>query len=342
MAGISRDRRIRKSASVGRKRPDHRRQVEELPFASEALAWLCGTTPSRSTAPIFAIARIKRVIEGRAPNWRTDRGVVFRLISRVRTVPSARVIYGLGELLAYSHMGSAPVLPQLGRLKFKEVIDLLAQLEGFARENTPRPTFDDLTISENLKKRELDVQVFQYARHYIERQPSPYRKVFGFGAATESLITLYPRAFGQWLACAPWGPVSHTVLSYVADRLIFTDPSDVFPARLVASHIPLLQAMVGTAQVMTFFNKAPRSFVDTYEWCRSIGASEGVSYLIALPGLGPPIHDRRVASNKAVQVEQKFCAAALNRFADVGDQIDGGGPHELPNKNLDEAEVELA
>lgn len=170
-------------------------------------------------------------------------------------------------------------------------------------------------IGERLSETEVSTTMFQYARAYIGHPPHVYRKIFGLGVATETFLVQHPHAFGKWLARKHWPPISHTIVSAIAERLVFSAPGEISPVRVLQTGVPVLQAMAAVAQVEPFFGRVPRSFEQIYHWCGRSGLDDSRAFVLALVGLEAAITARRRQRDKLATEQTAYSMRVLKRLA---------------------------
>jgi hypothetical protein len=242
-------------------------------------------------------------------------------------VVTPEIAYGLGELLAYTHMGSAPPIASLRGLNDANGKIFLEAVTKIADGQHPQPAIDEVTARQMLQTRHLNAEVMQFAYAYLEHPRHPRPRLFGLSTVVESLAQYRPEVLGRWLTKSHSAALDHTVLTYLAERLIFASDDDPVHGHLLRSKNPVLQALVTQSFVTRHWGQIPKGFQPLFEMCRSAGISEQDAFILALPGATnatSPLHFARKTAAKAQEAlafnNLRAPAPSSNSNADLGDK----------------------
>jgi hypothetical protein len=279
---------------------------------------------------VFQRARISGAIQGRPPSWHSNRTLLERGIARPKSragLVTAEIAYGLGELLAYTQMGSVPGIAAMRGLSEANGTSFLDAVTEIANAQHPPPAIDEVTARQMLQKGHLDAEVMQYAFAFLEHPRHPRPRMFGLSTVIESLAKYRPEVLGRWLTKPHSSALDHTVLGYLAERLIFASDDDPIHGHLLRSRNPLLQALVTQSFVTRHWGQIPKGFRPLFEMCRGAGILAEDAFILALPGATnatSPLHFARKTAAKAQEAlafnKLRPPAPGSNSNADLSDK----------------------
>jgi hypothetical protein len=162
------------------------------------------------------------------------------------------LLCGVGEIYAHSHSNPSPAILPLLRSFFQRHRQLIALLDGMTAPGEAirhRPSLDEVSVSQSLRRTELSCRTLRQAMYAID---APYALGTGANFGPHFLAPLVAQvhiaSLDSWLLVSHDPATNAALVRGIADKLLWQD-ADPLASALLRSDIPLLKAL-GAAYVI--------------------------------------------------------------------------------------------